>query len=254
MLTRRGLMFGLLASATASCLPKRSLLSDLPTGVRLGWRFVPGQVLAYQLRTTHAQAEAPSTRVERWRFQVVDLVDPVATLRADLIASTDPADRAHPVATRMRLGRDGRVTPMIAPDCSAVGVGLRGCFSDHLASRMLALALPHRAVRPGDRWDDPQQTEPFVPVLPDGLDAAPRARCSVADIYRVESGEIRVDIQTDTELRTADGPALSATGTATWDPVRGLLRSRRVRVDLLGAGPDPGALDLHLTFDPRPLQ
>jgi len=247
-------MIGLVASATACCLPKRSLLSDLPTAVRLGWRFVPGQILGYQLRTTHAQAEAPSVRVERWRFQVVDLVGQVATLRADLIASTDPADQAHTVATRMRLGRDGRVTPLVAPDCSAVGIGLRGCFSDHLASWMLALALPPRPVRPGDRWDDPQQTEPFVPVLPDGLEAATRSRCTLADIYRVDNGEVRVDIQTDTELRTPDGPALSAAGTATWNPVRGLLLSRRMRVSLLGAGPDPGALDLHLTFDPRPLQ
>ncbi len=258
---RRAVLLSLLAAA---CAPRRLVYPPPPDALRLGWRFVPGWRLLYDLHVEHELGGVVRRRIERWAYQVVARDRGVATLHGHLVglgADERPEQLSEEALQRMlsvqrgqggavvlRLGVDGRLRPQPGLDCTAVGDAGRECFGAQVGHRLLALPLPPDPVQHGASWRDADLGAPFAPLLPPGLDIAADGRCAVADIYADPDGAPRVDLRSTLLLRAQGGLALRAEGIATWDPLAGALQRRTLRARLGGGlGPPAGALTLTLT-------
>ncbi len=266
---RRAVLRALGAAALAACAPRSAEVATIPSaGLRLGWRWVPGQELRYLARIERTVDGVVERLAERWTY-LVRGVDPagVAILEATLVgvggdvrsdsgplADVDAAlSRARGGRTAtLRIGEDGRLHPFVDGGCARVGLPVPPCFEAQLPHRLLALPLPITPVAVHDAWDDGQLCAPFDALLPAEVDRDAVATCRVLEVGAEADGRASVILGSSGVVRPRAGPSLTLEGQTTWDPIRGRLRARVLSATLAGAtGPgSPGRLTASLSLEP----
>lgn len=256
----------LLALGAACVRGVPATLGPLDGPLRLGWRWVPGQVLRARVTVERSTDGRFERRIERWSWLVRAVDDDgVAALHGRLeglggARSDVPQPALAPVLEReriarsasVRIGTDGRLHPVASRSCDDVGLPLPPCFADQLPHRLLALPLPTHPIEVHDTWPDPELASAFDALLPERVARTQRGTTRVLEIDARERDSATVVLGSVATIRLQEGPTLSIEGQASWDPTRGRLRERTLAAALVGAsGADaPGRLTVHLAFDP----
>lgn len=222
-----------------------------PPPVTLGWKWVPGDTIQMEL-SSQATTDQTVTRVEVWEYLVRDVDHHgVATLEGRLTAlgaevvrdeqrlndrDTRRA-REHEMADtqpiELRIAMDGRL------------VSLQGRpWAQSLPHRLLAQKLSEDAIEPGATWPDPVVARPYADLVPVDLELTVEGYQTFEGLYQVD-GDVLAQISTRGAVRPHEpgAPEIWINGESWWDPARGRMTSRELRVVLANAD-GPGELTL----------
>ncbi len=223
-----------------------------PPPVTLGWKWVPGESLQVELRTRATHKERTVTRVEVWDYLVRDVdVHGVATLEGKLTGlgaevldgEEQLTDRETRRAREHEMSLAGPVVLRIAMDGRLAGI--EGAdWSASLPHRLLAQQLSHDPVVPGDSWPDPAVARPYADLVPVDLELTVEGFQSLEGLYDVD-GTLLARLETRGAVRPDDpgAPEIWINGESWWDPARGRMTSRELRVVLANTD-GPGELTL----------
>ena len=223
-----------------------------PPPVTLGWKWVPGESLQIEHKARATQGQRTVTRVEVWDYLVRD-VDPegVATLEgkltglgAQVLEGDDQlTDRETRRAREYELGLVRPVVLRIAMDGRLAGI--EGAdWGGALTHRLLAEQLSRTPVVPGDSWPDPAVARPYADPVPVDLELTVEGFHTLEGLYDVD-GTLLARVETRGAVRPDDpgAPQIWLNGESWWDPARGRMTSRELRV-VLANDDGPGELTL----------
>lgn len=209
------------------------------SGVRLGWRWVPGVARAWRATMVRTAGEVSVTRAEEWSYTARQLDDRGVVHLEGLLrgigASAQVKNKSLPdhllaPAREEEIARTVREMEMML----ALSGRIQRCsitnFAASLPHRMLGMHLPSLTVRPGDAWSDPALTLPFTSLLP--IDLPLRATAATRlESLRTDRGQLLANLTHRGELlSTVEGPRLDIDGRTVWNATEGTLRDRRLTV------------------------
>ena len=227
-----------------------------PPPITLGWKWVPGDSiqmeLSSQATTRPDRDEQTVTRVEVWEYLVRDVDhDGVATLEgrmtglgAEVLRDDERMNdrdtrraREHEMADAqpitLRIAMDGRLVSLEGRD-----------WAEGLPRRLLAQQLSVEPIEQGATWPDPVVARPYADLVPVDLELTVEGYQTFEGLYEID-GTVLAHLSTRGAVRPdeAGAPEIWINGESWWDPARGRMTSRELRV-VLANDEGPGELTL----------
>jgi hypothetical protein len=223
-----------------------------PPPITLGWKWVPGDTLQMELSSQATSEDQTVTRVEVWEYLmrevdhhgVATLEGQLMGLGAEVLRDGDRlTDRETRAARDYETGLVGPVELRIAMDGRLVSIEGVG-WSEGLPHRLLAQQLSTEPVELGARWPDPVVARPYADLIPVDLELTVEGYETLEGLYQV-GGEVLALVETRGAVKPHEpgAPEIWLNGESWWDPARGRMTSRELRVVLANAD-GPGELTL----------
>ncbi len=217
--------------------------------VRLGWRWIPGQVHTFESRVGYTLGDATTVRAEAWAYTprtldasgLLDIEGQLVGFGANRIVrqrpmpegklreARDAAREATPTGIRLELRLNGRIT---------------GCSTQQrdqaLPHRLLGMHLPSEAVGQGDTWADASLALWLARWLPEDLPTSVEGETQLVALQTATRGYTAV-LKHRATVHTIDGgPTIEIEGTTWWDTEPGAVGRREVEIRLKGSADDEG--------------
>jgi hypothetical protein len=217
--------------------------------VRLGWRWIPGQVHTFESRVGYTLAETTTVRAEAWAYTprtldasgLLDIEGQLVGFGANRVVRQRPmpesklrgareaAREATPTGVRIELRLNGRIT---------------GCSTTQrdqaLPHRLLGMHLPSDPVGEGDTWADASLALWLARWLPEELPTSVEGETRLVALQPAARGYTAV-LEHRATVHTIDGgPTLEIAGTTWWDTEPGAIGRREVEIRLRGSTDDEG--------------